>query len=236
MGWAGCDNDRLAGERLGRIIEHGLDPGDNLERFGHAAGARLAALGHLAGVRADKGDAVGLKRVRVAPGGGMVPHERVHGGGDQHRLVGRQQHGGGEVIGEAMGHLGHEIGGGGRHHNKVGLARQANVADIVLGGAVPQVAEDGVAGNGADAHRCDELLGRLTHDAAHRRAALTQAADQVEAFIGRNPSADDEKDALAENCFCVCAHDITSSAEVISVWTKSSPLNSKGTLRVLASA
>ncbi len=53
------------------------------------------------------------------------PHMRVHGGRDQHRRVGRQQHRGGEIVGMAARHLGHQVGGRRRHHHEIGVARQA---------------------------------------------------------------------------------------------------------------
>ena len=111
----------------------GLDGRDDLQRLGHATGSGLAALGHLAGVRADEGDAVRFELRAVAARGGMLPHLRVHRRRHQHRLVGREQHGRGEVVGEAAGHLRHQVGGRRRDDDEVGLARQPDVADIELG-------------------------------------------------------------------------------------------------------
>ena len=161
-------------------------------------GAGFAALGHLADVGPDEMDAVGLAAAptlrRVA---GMQPHARVHGGRDQHRLVGGHQHAGGEVVGVAAGHLGDQVGGGGRHHDQVGLARQADVADLALVVEVEQLGEDAIVAERADRQRRDELLRRLGHDRTHGDAALAQAADQLEALVGGDAAADDEHDAPA---------------------------------------
>src|SRR5271155_1652720 len=39
------------------------------------------------------------------------------------------------------------------------------------------------------------MLRRGGHDRAHRRTALAQPADQIEALIGRDPARDDQQDA-----------------------------------------
>src|SRR5690606_39607051 len=79
---------------------------------------------------------------------------------------------------------------------QVGLARQADMADIVLVLTVEQVGEDVGGGQRAYGERGDEFLRRLRHHAADHGPALAQAADQVEALVGRDAAADDEQDAL----------------------------------------
>ena len=197
VGGAGGDDDLAPRQRLRRGVEQGFYRRDDLQRLGHAALAGLAALGHLAAVGADEMDAVLFKRRAVAARRLVAPHFRVHGRGHQHRLVGRQQHRRGEIIGQAVGKLRHQIGGGGRYDQQVGLARQADMADIMLVLPVEQLGEDMVGGQRADRKRRDELLRRRRHDAAHRSAALAQAADQVERLVGRDAAADDEENALA---------------------------------------
>ena len=59
----------------------------------------------------------------------MAPHARIHRGRDQHRPVGREQHGGGKVIGMAARHLRHQIGGRRRDDDHIRFARQPDVAD-----------------------------------------------------------------------------------------------------------
>ena len=53
---------------------------------------------------------------------------------------------GGEVVGMAAGHLGQQVGGGRRHHDQVGLARQPDVADLALVVEIEQVGEDALVG------------------------------------------------------------------------------------------
>ena len=61
---------------------------------------------------------------------------------------------------------------------------------------VEQIGIRMLAGERADRQRRDEFLRRLRHHHAHRDAALAQAADQVERFVGGDAAADDEQDAL----------------------------------------
>ena len=78
-------------------------------------------------------------------------------------------------VGQAAGDLGHQVGGAGRHHDQVGLARQANMADVELVRGIEQIGEDALAGDGAGRERRDEMLGRLGQDAAHGRARAPSA-------------------------------------------------------------
>ena len=56
-------------------------------------------------------------------------------------LVGREQHGGGEIVGMAVRHLGHEVGGRGRDHDQIVVAREADVPDVELAVLIEQVGE-----------------------------------------------------------------------------------------------
>ena len=66
-------------------------------------------------------------------------------GRDQHRLVGREQHGGGEIVGVAAGHLGHQVGGRGRHHDRSRVAGEPDVADVELARRIEQIGMDAPA-------------------------------------------------------------------------------------------
>ena len=60
----------------------------------------------------------------------------------------------------AAGELRHQVGGGWRDDDKIGLARQADMADIVLVLAVEKLGEDMVGGQRADRQRRDEFAAR----------------------------------------------------------------------------
>jgi hypothetical protein len=121
----------------------------------------------------------------------------VHRGCGEHRLVGRQQHGRGKVAGQPLRHARQDVGSGGGDDHDVAVARQADMADLVLGRQVEQLVIDAALRQRADRQRRYEFLGRARQHAAHVRPALAQAADQVEAFVCRDPAADDQQYALA---------------------------------------
>ena len=108
----------------------------------------------------------------IAPRRRMRPHLRVHGGRQQNLLVGGEQHRGREIVGDALRHLGHAVGGGRRHHHEIGLTRQTNVSDIELTRLIEQIGKRPLARDGADRERRDEFLRRTGHDDADERAAL----------------------------------------------------------------
>jgi hypothetical protein len=165
--------------------------------LGHAAKAALAALGHFAFHRADEIEAVGLQLGEIALRRRVRPHVRVHGRRHQHRFVGGEQNSGGEIVGEAGGGFGHEVGGGGRDDDEIGLAREADVADIEFLRLIEQIGEDALADECASSERGDEALRRFRHHHAHGDAGFFQAADQLERFVSGDAAANDEQDALA---------------------------------------
>ena len=67
----------------------------------------------------------------------------------------------------AASHLGHQVGGGWRDDDEIGLAREPDVADVEFARRIEQVGEDAPADNGARRQRRDEMLGRFCQDAAH---------------------------------------------------------------------
>ena len=73
-------------------------------------------------------------------------------GASRTRLVGREQHGGREIVGVAVRHLRHQVGGRGRDHDEIGVAREPDVADVELAVLVEQVGEGALARDRADRH------------------------------------------------------------------------------------
>ncbi len=127
----------------------------------------------------------------------MLPHADIHRGRDEHLLVGREQHGGGEIAGETMRHLGEEVGGRRRHDDQIGFARKADMPDLGLVLQVEQIGEGFFLGEHRERKRRDEFGAGACQDRAHRRAPLLQAAHELEALIGGDAAADDQQDALA---------------------------------------
>ena len=75
----------------------------------------------------------------VAAGRGIVPHQRVHRRRQQDRPVRREQDGAGEIVGVALRHLRHQVGGRRRHHDQVAVAREPDMAGIEFALGVEQV-------------------------------------------------------------------------------------------------
>ena len=71
------------------------------------------------------------------------------------------------------------------------------MADILLVLAGEEVGIDMAGGERANGERRYELLCSCRHDRPHLRAALAQAADEVEALVGGDAARDDEKDAFS---------------------------------------
>ena len=143
---------------------------------------------------------VGLRR-------GVLVHVVVHRGRDDDR-AGRGERGAGEqVVGQAVGELGHRVGARRRDDEDVGVADQLEVADRVVVGrrlvgeraarrvALELVGQDRRAGQPGERRGADErwLAGRL--DDAHRVAGLGGQAHQLERLVGGDPAADAEEDA-----------------------------------------
>ena len=180
-----------------RNPEQALDRLDQLRHLGHPAGTGLAPFRHLAGLGPYEMDAVGLQQRHVAARGGREPHARVHRRRHQHRPVGGEQQRRGEVVGMPAGHPGDEVGGGRRHHDQVGVAREPDVADLALGVEVEQLGEHRLVAERPHRQRRDELLRGPGHHGQHLdRQPLAQAADQLQALVGRDAAADDENDAF----------------------------------------
>ena len=144
-----------------------FERGDDFERLGHAADAGFAALGHFAGIRSDEANAVGGELREIALRRLGRPHLRVHRRRDQDRLVGREQHGGGEIVGMAARHLGDQVGGRRRDDDEIGVARQADMADVELALRIEQVGIGALAAERAGGERRDEMLRGGGENAAH---------------------------------------------------------------------
>ena len=185
----------LAGKRS-RGCQQALDGRRDLQRLGHAAGAELG-LRHRAVVGADHVHAVGLQDFQIALRRRVQPHAHVHGRRDQDRQGGGEQHRRGEIVRMPSRHLRHEIGGGRRDDDEVRVAGELDMADIGLVLAVEEIRMRALAGKRGSRKRRDELLRAGGEHAAHRGAALAQAADEVEGLVGRDAAADDEEDAFA---------------------------------------
>ncbi len=179
---------------MGRSQEALGSVGD-LDRLRHAADAGFARLGHLAGIGADHRDAVAAELRDVAAGGGVIPHQRIHRRRQQDRTVGCEQNRGRKIVGMALRHLRHQVGGGGSHDNEVTIARKADVAGIEFALGVEQIRVAALMRQRAGGERRDEFLRGVGEHAANGKTPIFQSPDKVERLIGGDAAADDQGNA-----------------------------------------
>ncbi len=163
----------------------------NVVGLGHASGAELAA-SHLTLVGSDEGNSVAAQRRNISSRRRMLPHANIHRGRYEHWLVGREQHGCGEIAGQALRHFGEEVGGRRRDRNQVGFARKANMTDLGLVLQIEQIGEGFFLGEHGERQRGDEFGAGFGQDGTHGSAPLLQAAHELEALIGGDAAADDQ--------------------------------------------
>ena len=195
MRGAGGNDDALARQVLLHGIEHLADGLDDVLGLAHAsrvyvAAGKVAAAGphHMDTAVAQRGH-VGLRRRRL-------PHAVVHSGCDHDGSRRCQQRGGDEVVGDAVGHLGDDIGRRGRHDHQIGLLRQRNVVDGV-GGVVEQAHGNGLVGERTEGERAHKLGGMLAHNDLDARAALLQQAHDIARLIGGDPAGNAQQDRFS---------------------------------------
>ena len=101
------------------------------------------------------------------------------------------------VVGDAMRHLGHDVGGRRGHHHDIGLLPQLDVGDVALGGQRERVGVDRPAGERLQRERGHKFGAGTGQDAAHLGAALPEPPDEVEAFVGGDAARDHQQHPLA---------------------------------------
>eukprot|EP01132_Coremiostelium_polycephalum_P020831 gene20832-biopygen11637 len=193
LGRAGGDQHVLAGQ--GQVLEAVGGAVGQVGGFEHAAHAHVAA-GLAAGGRAENLEAAALQELGVGLGGRVAPHGLVHGRGDRDGGVGGQYQGGQQVVGNALGQAGDQVGGGRGDQHQVGPLGQLDVAHGGFGRRVQQVEVNRVAGQGLHGQRGDEFTAATGHDHAHFGALVEKPANQLCALVGGNAAADAENDAF----------------------------------------
>ncbi len=173
-----------------------FDCRDEIGNLDEASGPAFAPLGHFAVSGTDEANAVQLKLHDVAARRRIEPHARVHCRRNENGLVRRKQNGSREVVGMTAGHACDEVGCRGCDDDEIGIARQPDVADLAFVIQVEEIGEYPFVRQCRDGKRRHELMRGLRHHDAHVMAALFQAPDQVQALVGGNAAADDQKNAL----------------------------------------
>ena len=191
---AGDERAAAAQRRIGD--EDLFDRGDDLQRLGHAAHAAFI-LGERPGIGPDLLDAARCEPRQILLRRFMFPHAEIHRRRDEDRLVGRQQRGRGEIVGDAGGDFRDDIRRRRRDDEEIAFLRQAQMAHLALIGQREEIGIGFLAGERRGRERRDELLRARGQDAAHARAALLEAPDEIERLISGNAARDDQQDAPA---------------------------------------
>ena len=155
------DDDALAGERLVSTAARAEQP-SIAATISSGSAMRPMPASPLSAISPAFGPTVAtpsaMSCAEIALRRRMRPHARVHRRREQDLPVGREQHRGREIVGVAVRHLGHQVGGRGRDDDEIGVAREADMADVELGCRIEQVGEGALARERADRQRRDELL------------------------------------------------------------------------------
>jgi hypothetical protein len=154
-------------------------------RAGHAAG-QVAAAGFHDGVPAL------AQNLQVGARGGVLPHVYVHGGRHHHRADESQVHRGEKIVGQPMGHLGHQVGRRRSDRQDLVLLGHGDVFDGALDGE--QVGEHFAPGQRGKREGPDEFLRGRGHDDADLMVLLHEQTRQLRGFVGRYTSTDPQDD------------------------------------------
>ena len=152
--------------RIEGYAQHAANLFGNGGRFGQAARPEFAAR-HGAFIRVHDVHAIGAQLAQVALCRGMVPHADIHCRNRQNGFIRREQNSGRQIIRDASGHLGKDIGSGGTNHHKVGLTAQLNMPDFALFLQVEHVAIYLVFGHDAHRKRRDKFGRAFRHHRAY---------------------------------------------------------------------
>ncbi len=124
----GDDHAQAAQVALALHLQPQLHLGHDAVGVGHPPRA-VDAAGQLAGARFHHEHPSVAQQAHVALGGRVLPHVGVHGRSDHHGLGEGQAHGGEEIVGDAVGHLGQRVGRGRSDDHDVGLLAVFDVSD-----------------------------------------------------------------------------------------------------------
>ena len=187
-------------------VERGIDDDGHVGELAlpDVSAGEKARLGH------DEADSARAERRHVCLGGGVRPHVDVHGGSHEDGGMRGEERGREAVVGDARGHLRHDVRRRGHDEDEVGPVGEEDVRDGALGEAI-EVIRHGMLGKRFEGGGADEPLGIGAHDDAHVAASLLQAAKHLAGLVGGDAPGDGEKDLAG----VAHAHPSTSSVTII---------------------
>ena len=123
---------------------------------------------------------------QIALGGGVLIHIGVHGRAHHHRRGDGQHIGRQGIVGNAVGQFGDAVGRGRRDHRQVGGLGPFDMPD----GGIPlgkHTGADRLPRKGLKRARAHEPARVFRHDHPYPGPGFGQQAQQLDAFIGRDP-------------------------------------------------
>ena len=192
VGRAGGDEDALPAQRpFGP--EDRLGRGDDLVGLGEPALADPAAR-EVALARLDEPHAARGERVEVPAHRLVLEHLRVHRRRDQHRRARRRVQRRQEIVGDPVGELADEVGGGRGDEQQIDRRRERDVLDVGVHPRLELIGDDAAARDRLERDRADKARRRVRHHGDDLVAALLQPARDLDGLVGADAAGDAERD------------------------------------------
>ena len=190
---ARADHD-LAARQVGLGRPARQHPAADLEDLHRVRQPALAGVdaGEAAHGGLDDDGSPAAQRRDVLLGGGVLPHLGVHGRCEDDRTAGGEERVGEQVVGEAVGRPGEQVGGGGGDDDQVGGLPDPYVRHLVDIG--PDLGGDGVPGERRPGRRADELKRRGGRYDPYVMAGLGQPPQQLARLVRGDPARDPQHD------------------------------------------
>ncbi|OQB91712.1 MAG: hypothetical protein BWX83_00459 [Candidatus Cloacimonetes bacterium ADurb.Bin117] len=125
--------------------------------------------------------------VKVGLCGLTLIHVHIHRRNVKNRLGMSQQSGGKQIVGNALGRLGKDVGCGGSHHDQVRPVRQSDVRNGI--GVLEKLAVHAAVGDGGEVDPRHKARGIFSQDGLHAVTRLAQLAGQVDSFVSGDAAA-----------------------------------------------
>ena len=173
--------------------QHGLGGGDDLVGFGQPAFADPAAR-QIALARLDEPHAARRERVEILAHRLVREHLRVHRRREQHRRPRRGVQRRQEIVGDAVGELADDVGGGRRDEQQIDRRRERDVLDVGVGARLELIGDDPAAGDRLERDGPTNRVAERGHDRDDVVAALLQTARDLDRLVGADAAGHAERD------------------------------------------
>ncbi len=193
-GGACGDQDLLSGQIL--LIGHFLENvGQQCLGLRHFSGTDVTA-GEISAGGLDHLIAEALQLLQVVLDDGIEEHLGVHGGGDDLMAGAGHDSGGQHVVGQTVGNLADDVGGGRGDEHHICPFSKGNVLDAVLEVSVEGIHQALVAGEGLEGDGIDKIGGVGGHQHLHICVELLQHGGKGSDFIVCNGAGVGQDDGL----------------------------------------